>query len=464
MKRSVAVACAVLVLFASTVLLAAPKKIALPAYEEQTLDNGLKVFLMETHEVPLVSLYLLVPVGAAQDPPGMEGAANLTGRLLTKGAGGLGADEISEAIENVGGNLDVYAGLEYTIVRGSFMTEDLPLGLEYMAKIVLAPDFPAEELERERGMVIGGIRRVKEHPGSLASREFVKAMVGDHPYARPVDGSEKSVSHLTRDDITGFHGKHYRPDGSLLAVVGDIKEKKALKLVEKALGGWKKGAVEPALVAPLEMKRFPGRRILVIDKPDLTQSQIRIGNIAAPMNTPDYFPLQVANTLLGGGFTSRLVDEVRVNRGLTYHVSSRLYQRRNGGIFGIYTFTKNETLREIIDVTLGEVEKVRTVPVGREEIDKTKRYLSGLFPFDLETNDDLAWWLTRLSFLDLEDTFIEDYRVNIDGVDDEQLQTAAREYFHTDDCFMLILTNYEAVKDQLEGLGEITVVGIDEIE
>ena len=464
MKRSVAVALVVLVLLIPASILAGPNKIALPAYEERTLDNGLKVFIMETREVPLVSLFLLVPVGAAQDPVGMEGAANLTGRLLTKGAGGLGANEISETIENVGGRLDVNTGVEYTTVMGSFMSEDLPLALEYMALVVLMPDFPAEELERERGLVIGGIRQVKERPGSLASREFVRAMVGDHPYARPADGSERSVSNLTRDDIAGFHGKYFRPDGSLLAVVGDVKGTKALKLVEKALGGWKPATGEPAYVEPLEMKRFPGRRILVIDKPDLTQSQIRIGNIAAPMNTPDYFPLQVANTLLGGGFTSRLVDEVRVTRGLTYHVSSRLYQMRHGGIFGIYTFTKNETLRETIDVTLGEIEKVRTVPVGGEEIDKTKRYLSGLFPFDLETNDDLAWWLTRLSFLGLEDTFIEDYRVNIEGVGGEQIQAAARDYFHTDDCFMLILTNYAETKDQLEGLGEITVVGIDEIE
>lgn len=464
MKRVIAAVLVILVLIIPASLPAASKKITIPPYEERTLDNGLGIFIMETREVPLVSLYLLVPAGAARDPAGMEGVANLTGRLLMKGAGGLGAEQIAEAIENVGGNLDVHTALDYTMVTGSFMSEDLSLALEYMAKVVLKPDFPAEELERERGMVVGAIRRVKERPGSLASREFVRALVGGHPYARPVSGTEKSVSDLMRDDIVAFHERYFHPGGSLLAVVGDVEERKALKLVKQALGGWKKTAGEPAGIERLDMRRSPGRRILVIDKPDLTQSQIRIGNIAAPMNTPDYFPLQVANTLLGGGFTSRLVDEVRVNRGLTYHISSRLYQLRHGGIFGIYTFTKNETLREAIDVTFGEVEKVRSVPVGGDEVEKTRRYLSGLFPFDLETNDDLAWWLTRLSFHGLEDSFLEDYRVNIEGVDASNIQSAARGYFHTDDCFMLILTNYEATKDQLAGLGEITVIGIDEIE
>ncbi len=464
MKRIVAAVLVILVLFISASLPAASKKITLPPYEERTLDNGLRIFIMETREVPLVTLYLLVPAGAARDPAGMEGAANLTGRLLMKGAGGLGAEKIAEAIENVGGDLEVNTARDYTMVMGSFMSEDLPLALEYMVKVVLEPDFPAEEVERERGLVMGGIRRVKEYPASLASREFVRAMVGDHPYARPASGTEKSVSDLTREDIVAFHENYFRPDGSLLAVVGDVKEGKALKLVKEALGGWKKGAGEEAEIERLDMRRSPGRRILVIDKPDLTQSQIRIGNIAVPMNTPDYFPLQVANTLLGGGFTSRLVDEIRITRGLTYHISSRLYQMRSGGIFGIYTFTKNETLRETIDLTLGEVEKVRTELAGGDEVEKTRRYLSGLFPFDLETNDDLAWWLTRLSFHGLEDSFLEDYRVNIEGVDASNIQSAAQGYFHTDDCFMLILTNYEATKDQLEGLGEITVVGIDEIE
>lgn len=464
MKRIVAVTLAVLLLLVSAAVAAGPKKISLPPYKERTLDNGLRIFIMETREVPLVSLYLLIPAGSVQDVAGKEGVANLTGRLLTKGAGGYGADDIAEAIENVGGRLDAFTSLEFTMVTGSFMSEDLVLALEYMGMVVLRPDFPVEELERERDIVTAGIRRVKEHPGSLASREFFRAMMGDHPYGHPISGSEKSVASLAREDVAGFHAKYYTPKGSILAVVGDVEWKKTFDLVKKEFGSWKKSADEPQYAMPLEMKRFPGRKLLVIDKPDLTQSQIRIGNIAAPMNTPHYFPLQVANTLLGGGFTSRLVDEIRVNRGLTYGVHSYLYQLLRGGSFGINTFTKNETLRETIDVALGELDRVRTELVGDDELDKTKQYLSGLFPFELETNDSLAWWLTRLSFFNLEDSFIEDYRENIEGVGADDIKKAAEDYFHVDDCFMLILTNYGETKEQLEGLGEITVVGIDEIE
>jgi zinc protease len=455
---------AVLVFLVPLALPAGPKDVKLPSYTEKTLGNGLKVFVMETREVPLVTVRLLVPAGSAHDPSGSDGIANLAARLLMKGAGGKSAEEISEAVEGIGGYLSADPGRDYTLVAGDFMSRDLETALELLSTVVMDPDFPDEEVERERGIILAEIQSTKERPSSIATREAFRKLFGEHPYAHPVSGSQASVSGIARDDIVDFHRIRFVPPGSILAVVGDVKAKNALELIRERFGSWRGEAVAGAGIEELAMEHPEGRRVLVIDKPDATQSQIRFGNISVGRDTPDYFPLLVANTILGGGFTSRLVDEIRVNRGLTYGVGSFMVYLRRGGLFGVYTFTKNATLRETIDVALAEVERIRSEDVSGEELDKSKRYLSGLFPFELETNDDLARWLTELAFYGLDESIVEKYRTRTGEVSTEDVRRVARKYFQADGCVIVLLTNYAEVKDQLEGLGSIEVVSIDELE
>jgi zinc protease len=204
--------------------------------------------------------------------------------------------------------------------------------------------------------------------------------------------------------------------------------------------------------------------VIVIDKPDLTQSQIRIGNIGTGRDTPDYFELTVANSMLGGGFTSRLMDEIRVNRGLSYGARSSLGQYRYGGYFAVITYTKNATLRETIDVALDQVRMMSDEPVGDEELAGSMRYISGLFPFDIETNSDIAQWMTDLEFYRLGGDFVEKYRSRINAVSSDGVRRVAKEHFGYDGNLIVVLTNYEETKDQLEGLGEIEVISITEIE
>jgi zinc protease len=439
------------------------KNISLPPYKEHTLDNGLRVFIMETREVPLVTVRLLIPVGSALDTPGKEGIANLTARMLLKGAGGRTAEEVAEYIEGMGGNLEAEAGRDYTLVTGDFMSRDLGKALDIVGDVILKPDFPEVEHEREKSIVSAEIMEIRESPFYFATTRFVEALAGDHPYAHPVEGGERSVGALTRDDLILFHRDFYSPQGAILAVVGDVGAKDALKMIKKELGGWKSARVERSLPR-LEERHSPGRRIIIIDKPDVTQSQIRIGNIAVPRNTPYYFQLDVANNVLGGGFTSRLMKEIRVVRGLSYGARSIIQQLEAGGFFFVVTYTKNESLREAIDVALDELGKIREITVGEEELESNERYISGLFPFRLETNGHLAYWLTDLAFYDLDKDFVEKYRARIDAVKSDEVQEVAQKYFHKDDCLIMLLTNYESVKDQLEGLGEIEVIPFDEIE
>ena len=439
------------------------KNITLPPYEEHTLDNGLRVFIMETREVPLVTLRLLLPVGSAHDIPGREGIANLTARMLLKGAAGRTAEEIAEYVEGMGGSLEAEASRDFSLMTGDFMSRDLGKALDIMGDVILKPDFPEGEHERAKSIVQAEIKGDSESPYYFTSTRFVETLTGDHPYAHPIEGNERSIGAITRNDLALFHRDYYSPQGAVLAVVGDVKAKDALKIIKKEFGEWKGAQVDRTL-PKLEEKRFPGRRVIIIDKPDATQSQIRIGNIAAGRNTPHYFQLNVANNILGGGFTSRLMKEIRVVRGLSYGARSIIRQYEAGGLFYVVTYTKNESLREAIDVALDELGKIRDITVEDEEMESNERYISGLFPFRLETNGHLAYWLTDLAFYNLDKEFVENYRERIDDVESGGVQEVAQKYFHVDDCMIMLLTNYEGVKDQLEGLGQIEVIPFDEIE
>ena len=436
----------------------------LPAYKQYDLKNGLKVFIMETREVPLVTMRLIVPAGSSADDPAGEGVANLTGRLLQKGAARLTEDQISEMIEDVGGRVDVYTGRDYSVVNGDFLAKDMARGLGIMGKIVLSPDFPKAEFEREKGLVTAEIQAAKEQPMGVAAKEFVRVLLGDHPYAHPVDGTEASVTGLTREKVLEFYKKHYVPAGSILAIVGDVNAGKAVELVKSTFGSWSGAAPVGAELPAVAVKKYPGRKLFVINKPDATQSQIRIGNVAVGRNTPEYFPLLVVNNTLGGGFTSRLMDEIRVNRGLSYGARSGLTQLKAGGYFGVMTYTKNKTLRETIDVAIDQVKKIRTEKMSDTELTSSKKYLSGLFPFDIETNGDLANWLVDLSFYKLPIDYVEGYRDHVDKVTPGDAMRVAGEHFWVDDNLILLLTNYEETKDQLKGLGEAQVVNFDQLK
>ncbi len=460
----------ILSIFALGALLAVPvvsaaaqKDVKMPPCGEHTLENGLRVFIVETREVPMVTVRFHVPAGSAFDPRGKEGLAELTATMLMRGAGGIGSEEMAEMIESVGGSLETGTGPDETHIAGDFMARDLPLALDLLAKVVMTPDFPAEEFEREKGIVVSDLIGEKEDPYGIATKVFVKELLGDHPYADPVKGYIDSVEKISLQDVAAFHKDNFAPGGCILAIVGDIDAGNALKEVKKRFGAWSGGRKAAGEIAAVEPKTIPGRRIVVIDKPDATQSMIRIGNIGTDRKTPDYFPLEVANSMLGGGFTSRLMDEIRVNRGLSYGVRSVMNKNLKGGYFGVFTFTKNQTLRETIDVALAELGKIRNAEATGEELEGTERYISGLFPFDIETNADIAQWMVTLEFYGLGKGFVENYRSGIDNVTSADVQRVAEKYFHDSDNLIVVLTNYAETASQLEGLGAVKVIKVDDI-
>src|SRR5262245_4979857 len=283
----------------------------LPASATRSLSNGVRVHVMEYHELPLVDLHVVITAGAAHDPAGKEGLADLVAGLLRKGAAARSAQEVAEAVDFVGGSLEASADPDGTRVTAEFMARDLGLGLELLGDVLMRPAFAPEEIERLKGETIAELKAARENPSLLASRRFFQILYGDHPYAHPTPGFEASVASITPEDVRRFYRAHYTPDAAIVVAVGDFKSDEMFSRLEKALGGWTgRSAAQSALPAPAPPK---GRTIHLIDKPDQTQSQIRIGGIGIKRTDPDYTAVQVANTILGGGFTSRLMEEIRVN-------------------------------------------------------------------------------------------------------------------------------------------------------
>lgn len=430
--------------------------VQLPAYTRTTLKNGLVVYIMPTRRLPLVDFRLLVRAGSVNDPAGKDGLASLTADLLTQGAGLRNAQQVAGDIAFVGGSLQASASTEQLVLTSEVLKKDFAVGLELLHDVAVDPTFPAEEFARKKDEVLGTIASEKDDPATVANQALGPFLLGTSPLAHPIIGWEKSVGTLTRDDVVRFHARYLRPDNAMLAVVGDVDPQAVLPALEKAFADWRAGGEKPG-DAYTAVPQPRGRSILIVNKPEVTQTQIRLACMGVPRNHPDYYPITVANTILGAGFTSRLVNEIRVVQGLTYSISSRFGMFRNAGTFRVSTFTKNETIRKTIDETLKVVKTLLERGPSDEELAKSKRYLTGQFPLGLQAPDALAAQLLDIEFYALDPQFVETFNDRINAVTMTDCRRALKSYFCTDDLRILVVSNPEVAKKALGGLGPIEV-------
>lgn len=431
-----------------------------PAVTQATLKNGLRVTIVPSTRLPLVDLRLVAHAGSVQDPAGREGVARLTAELMTQGAGRRGAQEVAEAIEFVGGDLSAAAGTEQLTVSLEVLAKDLDTGLELFRDVVVSPAFSEEEFTRKREETLGQIASNKSEPSVIADQAFARALWGVSPLAHPAIGTEASVRAITREHVAAFHRSFVTPRRSALVVVGDVDPKAMLARLEKAFAAWK-GAGEPPAdpyTAPAQVR---GRHITVVDKPEATQAQIRMGCIGVPRTHPDYYALRVANTILGSGFTSRLVNSIRVEQGLTYSIRSSFPMYRKAGLFTITTFTRNEQLRKCVDAVLAEVQKLVDEGPTDAELDKACNYLAGQYPIGLQAPDDLAAEWGNVAYFDLPADAIAQFNAGVMGVTMADVKRVLRERVCVQDLQMVVVTNGELAKKALAGVGEIVVAKIE---
>jgi predicted Zn-dependent peptidase len=437
----------------------------LPVITRTTLENGLRLVVAEYHELPLVELYLMLPAGAAQDPSGKEGLAALTSEVVQRGAGGRSAEELARAIESLGGSIDTQPGTDSTIVSGEFLADDFAAGLDLFKQVVRDPELARDEVRRAREEQLAGIVAQLEQPSALAEKCFGAFLYGSHPYGRPVEGRRATVADLGRGDVRDFYDRWYRPNGSILVVVGDVQAADAVAHLREAFGSWKPSAdaVPERLAPPAPLTT---RKILLVDEPDATQTQIRFGNISISRADPDYIPAQVANTILGGGFTSQLIEELRVKRSLTYSAWSMFAARLTGGDFRLGTFTKTPTTVQTLALALDVEGRFRSQPPDAKMLDKAKTYLRGQFPLKIETPEALAQRLAEIEFFGLPADDLGTYRSRVGAVDRNDTARVAAAHMPSPDAMAIVVVGKASeIRAPLEAkFGSVQVVAPDACE
>src|SRR6266404_6253549 len=373
----------------------------LPPHERVVLKNGLTLLLMEKHGVPIVSLAAIVKAGAVADPAGEEGLASVTAGLLRKGTARRSAQKFAEDLDFIGGNFTADAGADFTSISGEFLTKDLDKGLDLFSDAVLHPAFTQAEVDKMLAQDIDGVKAAKDEAQSVALNYYYGYLFVKHPYARSDGGDELSLARIKRDAVAKFYEANYTPGNTILAVVGDFKAAQMRAKIEQAFGNWPaKTNALPAMPAPSTVK---GKKLLLVDKADSTQTFFVIGNVGIAVNDPDRVAIRVVNTIFGGRFTSELNEALRVESGYTYGASSFFDSRKAAGPFGVFSFTKNETTAPAIDLALQVLQKFHKQGVTDEQLKSAKSYIKGQFPPNIETSRQLAQIIAAYEFYGLGD-------------------------------------------------------------
>ncbi len=431
------------------------RPLKVPVQDESTLSNGLKVTIVPRGPLPLVSVRLLVRSGAAFDD--RKGVADFAARLLRRGAGGMTADEISEAVDFVGASISGWASEDAWGIALNTPSKHLEKMMPIFAALLLEPTFAESELELLRRRTLAQITNELDDPGALADRALLKAVWQGHPYGHETSGSMSDIRALKQDDLRQFVTGHIGPRISQLMLVGDVQTDTVMPMIQQLFGGWSGGPSTPPVLPPWGEAAMAGR-VLIVDKPEQTQVQMRIGAGGVKRGHPDHFPLAVMSTVLGGGFTSRLVTEIRVKRGLSYGAGCHFDMLSAAGSFTVSSFTKNETIETLIDIGLAEVAKMRAKGPSPKEVATVQRYISGLYPARLETNDAIAGALSDVSFYGLPSDWISQYRERICAVTPKQAAGAARAHlFDKGKEAIVLVGNAALLRPRVEKFGPVTV-------
>jgi len=429
--------------------------LAVPDLHEERLGNGATVVVAARPGVPLVAARLFVRAGSALDGAGKYGLAHMVSVVARRGAGRRAGPSIDALVESLGADLGGDAEEDATVYGLSAPVEALPTLLGVLVDVVAAPTFPAGEFERLRRRELASLARDSDEPGVLADRAMLASGYGEHPYGHAVEGRLRDLRRVRLADVRAFHRRWYGPANATLVVVGPLSPADVLGRARRTLGRWRATAETPAEVAAAALA---ARRVVVVDKPDATQTQIRIAGAALWRASPDYFPAVVANAVLGGGFTSRMVEAIRVNRGLSYGVRTRFAMSRSAGLFTFSSFTKNETAGELVEVALAEMSRFVEEGATAEEVARATAYLAGLFPLSLETHDQWADRLcdARICGYGLDE--VRDYRERVRAVSVAEVRDVARRQLPVQGGVILAVGPAKDVARQLDRFGPLHIV------
>jgi len=436
----------------------------IPAIQKQTLSNGLPVWIVEMHEVPVVNVSLIVKSGAAADPAGKFGVASFTAAMLDEGAGSRDALELADAIDSLGASLTTGSSFDSSSVRLHALVSTLNEALPIMADVALRPTFPQADLERLRAERLTSLLQLKDNPSSLATAAFSRVLYGaSHRYGTGVAGTEATNTALTADDLRTFHAAHYQPSNAHLLIVGDVTPGAVLPVLEAAFGAWKDTSVVPRPALPTA-PQVKARQIYLIDKPGAAQSQIRIGSIGVARNTPDYHAIDVTNTMLGGSFSSRLNLNLRERNGYSYGAGSQFAMRQQAGPFVALAGVQSDKTREALAEFFNELNGMAAPPPA-EELGRVRNLQALGFPGAFETTTGMAAQLIDLVVYGLQESFFEEYVPTIQAVTADDIQRVARTHIRPDRVIVVVTGDLATIEGPVReaNLGPVTVVSADEV-
>jgi len=413
------------------------QSIHIPPHEKVVFKNGLTVLLLEKHGVPIVNFAALVKTGAAADPAGEEGLASITAQLLRKGTQKRTAQQFAADSDFTGGSIEADASADFSSVSGEFLNKDLTRGLDLFSDALLHPIFPQSEVDKLLAQSLDGVRAAKDEARSVLGTYYNAYLFNGNGYGRTSDGDEISLTRIHRDAILKFYETYYAPGNIILAVAGDFQTADMKKKLEEVFGQWPSKPVTLAKIPILPPVK--GKKLLLVDKPDATQTYFAIGNVATAAGDPDRVAIRLVNTVFGGRFTSLLNEALRVESGLSYGAISAFDPRKAPGPFGIYSYTKNESTAQAIDMALQVLQKLHKQGITAEELASAKSYIKGQFPPSIETSKQLAQIIAINEFYGLDDREINDLEARLDAVTPAIAQQVIQKHFPTDNLVFTLI-------------------------
>jgi zinc protease len=442
-RRRLAVACLLVAAVGVVGIAGAARATPGPPVDRRTLPNGAVLLVSEQHTVPIVIVQILLDAGSRRDPHGKEGLADLTTDVLTEGTKTRSASQISEAVDFIGASLNAAADTDFATLGMTVVSKDLDAGLALFTDVLLHPTFPEPEVTRQREAALAAMQADEDNPGYVAQRAFVQTLFAGEPYGHLVSGTPASVRRLGRDDLVSFYTQNYRPERSIITVVGDVSADDIASRFGQALGAWTPGSV-PAFVYPPNPPEVA--RVDTIQKP-ITQANIILGQYGVARDNPDYYALTVMNFILGGGgFTSRLLDDIRTKGGLAYSVSSAFSVNKAPGSFQVVMQTKNASAADAIERACAEIEQIRREAVTDDELSGAKLYLTGSFPMRLDSNAKIAGFLAQVEFYSLGPDYAETYAQRINAVTPDDVLRVARQYLHPEQMLLVVVSDLQQTK------------------
>jgi zinc protease len=441
----------------------AARPLNLPKITERKLANGLTVILAPLPNVPKVSAILTfrsATTGAERSwRPGIaQIAAGIANEGTEGGRVARSSKQIKEELRSIGGTLSLFADADSTSITATSLSEFSTRLFDLMSDVTQHPAFPESEVKLAKDNTIQNIRAGRANPSFLVSERFQKAVFGSHPYGFVV-ADEKSINALTREELRSFAERYYIPNTSHLIVVGDIDLEKTFAEIQQAFGSWKPGTAPRPDNPPLPTREK--RQIYFVNRPGSIQSGIYIGNITIPRKDKDYFAIRTANTIYGGSFYSRLTRNIREAKGYTYSPFSSSNTQAVSGSFVAGAFVRNEVTGPTLLEIFYELDRMRVLPVTAEELNAAKEYSVGNFSVELASQLGLAGRINTVYTYDLDRNFINDFRPKIEALTPADIQRAAAKYFDTYHAAVVIVGDWEKVKDQVTPFGDVTIYDAD---